>query len=118
MAGGHSAWPGRPQQRLAYPTRLRLADEAVLQPVQPTANDVLGGGLAARLHVLTVHPHRWRARKAGLLGSGLVDDQAGAQLGVDAELGPDPLRLCCIWLTGGMLTLPSLQSIRSPMPTR
>jgi putative transposase len=27
-------------------------------------------------------------------------------------------RLCCIWLTGGMLTLPSFQSIRSPMPTR
>jgi short chain dehydrogenase len=32
---------------------------------------------------------------------------------------PDVIvRLCCIWLTGGMLTLPLPPGLRSPMPTR
>jgi len=40
---------------------------------------------------MAVHPHRRRARKPGLLGRGLVENQAGAQLNVDLQLGPHPL---------------------------
>jgi hypothetical protein len=55
-----AAQPGavRPQQRLADPALLGLAGEAVLEPVQATAHDVLGGRLAVGLHVPAVHPHR------------------------------------------------------------
>jgi hypothetical protein len=43
MAAGRSAEAGRLQQRLADPVFLGLDGEAVLKPVQATANDVLGG---------------------------------------------------------------------------
>jgi hypothetical protein len=59
--------------------------------VQATANKVFGGGFAAGLDVMAVHPHRWRPRKPRLLGGGLVDNQGAVQVRVDAELGPDPL---------------------------
>jgi hypothetical protein len=57
MAGGRSTGAGCTLQRLADPALLRLAGEAVLEPVQATAKDVFGGWFAARFHVVAVHPH-------------------------------------------------------------
>jgi hypothetical protein len=91
VEGGRSAVVGRPQQRLADPALLGLAGEAVLEPVEATGHGGFGGWLDSGLHVVAVHPYRGGARKPGLVGGGLVDDQGGAELGVDAELGPDPL---------------------------
>ena len=67
-AGGRSTATGRLQQGLADPTLFGLAGQAVLEPVQPTANDVFGGRLApgstSRPSTRTVGEPGNRARSA------------------------------------------------------
>jgi hypothetical protein len=92
--GGRSTTTGRLQQGLTDPTLLGSAGEAVLEPVQPTANDVFGGRLAPGLHVTAVHPHRWRARKPGLvqlhpMGSGLAGEGIGDANPTGCRIGVD-----------------------------
>jgi hypothetical protein len=96
-----------------------MAGEAVLEPVQATANEVFGGRLAPGLHIAAVHPHRGRAGESGLVGGGLIDDQAGAQLGVDAQPGPDPLhQRQRRWVVGTVLDVQHLDDRAMSRPIR
>jgi hypothetical protein len=98
---------------------LGLAGETVLEPVQATANDVLGGRLATGLHIAAVHPHRGRAQKPCLFGRGLIDDQPGTQLAVDPEFGPDPLdQRQRRRVVGAVLDVQDLDHRAPPRPTR
>ena len=63
----------------------------MLMPVQATIQGVLGGQLAFGIDIAAVDAHRGGPHKPGPFGCGLVADQGGPDLGVDAQLGRDPL---------------------------
>jgi hypothetical protein len=88
-------WPGVGlagcQQGVADPAFGGLTSQPVLKAVQPARDGELGGWLTAGLDVAAVDPDRRGAGEAGTLGRCLVADQAGAQLGIDAQLRADPL---------------------------
>ena len=63
----------------------------MIMPVQATLCGVLRGQLTVGIDVAAVDANRRRAYKPGPLGRRLVADHGRLDLGVDAELGDNPL---------------------------
>lgn len=63
----------------------------MLMPVQAALQAVLGGQLAFGVDIAAVDAHRGANHKSSPFGRGLVADLGGPDLGVDAEVGRDPL---------------------------
>jgi hypothetical protein len=82
---------GGPQQSLPDRALLGVAGKAMLVPIQATLQGVLGAQLTFGIDVAAVDSNRWRAHKPDPFGRRLVADQDGPDLGIDAQLGRNPL---------------------------